>query len=243
MSCVFRLWNSKAMSDEKVIKKKQELLQKMKENTNSNFIHKKSDENVSSMYHSALSEIFDVLLVSADYCKAHEEKKHQDQVPIEAAEFLDQTTESQQESTSLLNDDPKSGKNTALLCVDYANASFLEPKDLSSAMSCVLSTFKSTEKQSPAYITREEFIGKTINLMFDGSLPPIGYILARKVQMSKNSKYWTPSKTTEELEFSQCQDRPTLKARKTTELLVSERHKDRIRGKVSIEDSLISCTH
>jgi hypothetical protein len=206
------------------MKQKQKSMEEMKKHSNAKFTHKSSEKQVADIYSAALSEIFDVLVVGADYCKKLQDRN-------ESKVSADLTCDPDNQSS------PR-------LCLSYADATILEPKDLSSAISVVLHAANGeSQSTGPKYVTKEDFIRLTTRLMFEGKLPPIGYILSRKVQESKNAKYWTPSKSTEEIELAECKSTPTLLARKATEFLVAERYKDRNQGKQSIEDSLLSCKH
>ncbi len=233
---LFRLWNSKSVTDQRLAKKKEQTIDEMSSNMHSSFIRKSSNRYAMSMYEASLSEIFDVLVVSADYYKEHQDSKARRNFPDSCPISVEGVSIKEE----LLNEH----KEEPELSLLYADTSFLEPRALASAISTVLASFcKGPSTDLRATISKTQFVSSTIRMMFEGRCPPIGYILARKIQESKSSEYWKPAKSSELLELEKCSNKPTLLARKKTESLLSERNKDRNDGKISIEDSLISCNY
>jgi hypothetical protein len=130
--------------------------QALKEQQNGRFVDKKSHKLVAQTQRNALSEIFDVLLVTAEMQRErHTPNAHQcdtgsDKVPEEAAKTDASPSDTPIVTTAPLKD---------MLDTSLAQARFLQPKQLSDAIGVVLSAL------SPRTVSRKQFVEFTLHCM------------------------------------------------------------------------------
>jgi len=130
------------------------------------------------------------------------------------------------------NNNPVSTKE---LNINFANSTLLKPKLLAENIQLSLNVFSSRKQY---FISKADFIGQVLQMMFDGQLTPIAYLLTSQ----RERKFRKKVKTSEEMELElHCTHHPTLKADKTTTNLTEQRYSDRNNKQISIEDSLLSC--
>jgi hypothetical protein len=128
-------------------------------------------------------------------------------------------------------------KEDSMLDLTMADAKFLNPEVLSTAITKVLQSFV---KQKKTEINAVEFADRVQKMMFAGSLPPIGYLLTKsEKRMARKSQHSYVSH--EELELKHCKEKPDLKAAKITNELTKARYRRRHEGDETIFESLRNC--
>lgn len=162
---------SKSKVESKVKQNKEAVEQSMLELQHSRFIQSRSDTMANKVYTKALSEIFNVLCITALH-REDCEKKSSDLPPTESSNELDNQTESSHKDSSQENEENSSPnveesnqnaeeKRITLLDVGMSQPQMLQPKLLAEAIHQVLQSLLVhqrllLEKQAKSEITSEE---------------------------------------------------------------------------------------
>lgn len=189
----------------------------------SRFIRGKSEAIASKAHAEALSEIFSVLLVTV---LLHSSSRPSSETKAGSTDDSESTSSGTQ-----------SVDDTQTLNVSLAQPGMLQPKLLADCITSVL-----VGHQEPL-MTREQFVSTALRRMGDGSLPPMGYLLSQPGRASKpvSRQRSAMLRSSEQLQLQECRQKPSLVARKTTDLMVKARYEQRRLGTQSVEDSLLSC--
>jgi len=189
--------------------------------SNSKFISSNSSKLIRQRQNEALAEIFNVLIVTTFTSSDDFQELKNDDVP---------KIEPNQEMKTVKRD-------VEILDITKADPSYLNSKDLSTAISVVLRSF-AHEKDK---VSLPEFIDRTVSMMSQGRFPPINHLLTPLSQYYSRLKLQGLDISSEELSVrDHLQKKPILVAEKVTNKLTAHRYKERKLRKVSIEDSLLS---
>ena len=151
----------------------------------------------------SLSEIFDVLLLSAAYWH-HSQAQNQDE--SNQSEALNARESS---TIQAMHSDDETSASEQLLDTLHAQTQFLEPKDLCDAMEIVMRDAR------PARLTRAAFIHRCETMIKSGTGPPINAILLAPQRQTRN-------KSSDDLQADELRA-PHLAARRMSERMNSRR--------------------
>lgn len=180
-----------------------------------NKVSQSSDKLALERQKKSLQEIFNVLMITAQYRASR-----------------DGPGTKEEKST----DREEAQQGQGQLVVKHADASLLQPKELSRAIDIVLKSF-TREKEM---ISKDEFVNRVLEIMRSGALPPIGYLLTQDKVKARSAR--KPSYITQESrEQAELREKPELKAKSVTETLVKEKYKRRHEGEETIFESLLRC--